>query len=145
MLSGLKVSRTGLTSWRRGLLNAKSIVAGSALFMLSNVLFYLERTILLKRKRTYSIHVKMLVFVQLNSNVYCGQRCRSLFLKNHYCTSYSLLSAHALQICLDEFSIEASLFSLFGGTFNTIQYSAFCDCMLSFLLLILVSLAIAYH
>lgn len=89
-------------------MNAKSIVAGSALFMLSNVLFYLERTILLKRKRTYSIHVKMLVFVQLNSNVYCGQRCRSLFLKNHYCTSYSLLSAHALQIRLDAFSIEAS-------------------------------------
>jgi hypothetical protein len=108
LMSGLKVSRTGLTSWRRGLLNAKSTVAGSALFMLSNILFYLEKTILLKRNRTYSIHGKMLVFVQLNGSVYCGQRCRSLFLKNHYCTSYSLLSAHALQICLDALSIEAS-------------------------------------
>lgn len=126
-------------------MNAKSIVANNALFIFSKCLFYLEKTILLKRNRTYSIHEKILVFVQLNINLYCGQVYRSRFLKNHYCTSYSLLSAHALQICLDEFSIEASLFSLFGGTFNTIQYSAFCDCMLSFLLLILVSLAIAYH
>lgn len=108
MLSGLKVSRTGLTSWRRGLLNAKSIVANNALFIFSKCLFYLEKTILLKRNRTYSIHEKILVFVQLNINLYCGQVYRSRFLKNHYCTSYSLLSAHALQIRLDAFSIEAS-------------------------------------